>query len=734
MKPLPRPSPQSPLLGKALLAAIAILALAAVSFSAYELFFKPAPETAQAPSPTPGPTPTPYQQRLCSGAARDYICPPGCPAASDIDCCIAQKNCWIPGVGCVQNATQKTGCILCNPTLSQTDWSNKPDNSPCTPDSNPCTSDACLGGECAHPALENGTACPGGACCGSACQPMPKCTSCQDGPVCESGKWVCKDKPKGTACQKTLDANCTTGTCDGSGNCTATILPNFCFLQNACFGAAEKNPSNDCQKCSPDYSQTAWQTQADATACKDDGNECTTDVCKAGLCTHTAKEQGAACTDDGLACTLDFCSSSGQCSHAAKQGFCVIGGKCVKDGQENPSNPCQYCNSAESNSNWSAKAEFAQCGSEADCGKSQCVRGTCTAMEKPDGTACSPDAYNCTLDVCKHGVCSHDVQAGCIIGGICVAEGSKSPQNECLKCSRQINPYNWTVRESEPCTDDGKECTKDVCNAQAQCTHPNKDAGASCSSDSNPCTSDECNGNGLCTHPLKPKGTACSTINRCDANEICKATACDESGNCVLPGGNCYYCNQATQNLCKTESCNSIVNYCTNVNGIWRWTTEPSCDDSDPCTKGDACTKGNCIGPEYNPAPACGTYTILDCPQNTNKNNTIITARHYSKFSPSCAGVNVSAILLDDGTAAGAQTVCQNNTLITSLSTQKPGEYQFNATDSKGDVKTCKIQRFGQGAPAFEFPDFDPLLLPALAIAAILLVRRAGRKMQKAMT
>ncbi|MFA6048587.1 MAG: hypothetical protein WC792_01395 [Candidatus Micrarchaeia archaeon] len=727
MPRLPKVVAKSPLYGKLLVAAIVLVVAAALAFSTYEIYFKPAPLPAPVPMPSPSPTPAPAESQFCSGAARDFVCPKGCPPASDADCCIAQQNCWMPAIGCVKNATQKTDCLFCQPKLSQTDWSNKADNSACTADSNPCTSDACGNGECVHASLENGTACPSGACCGSQCQPVPACTSCQSGPVCENGKWACKNKPAGTTCQKTLEANCTQGTCDGSGTCSATVLPGFCFVQNACFAQGAENPSNGCQKCAPDYSRTAWQAQPDASACKDDGNECTSDSCLGGACGHVAKLQGTACGDDGLQCTLDFCSSSGQCTHAAKHGFCLIEGKCFKDGDENPSNACQYCDAAANNSAWAAKSEYAQCGSEADCGKSQCVKGTCTAMEKPDGTACSADAYECTEDVCRNGACSHEVRAGCLIGGACVADGNKSGQNQCLKCSHLSDPYNWTVRESEPCSEDSLECTKDLCNAQAQCTHPDKDKGASCSSDSNPCTSDECDGGGACTHPLKPEGTRCSPTNRCNANEICKATACDASGNCAIPGGSCYYCSQASQNLCKTESCNGIVNYCTNINGIWRWTTEPSCDDSDSCTKGDACSKGNCRGADYNPAPECGTYTILECPQNTNKNLTQINVRHYANASPTCGGIAVSAILLEDGSKADAQTRCENNTVIAMLSTNRPGTYQFNATDAKGVPKTCTTRRYGS-APAFEFPDFNALLLPLLAIAAILLARRAGRQ------
>jgi hypothetical protein len=50
-----------------------------------------------------------------------------------------------------------------------------------------------------------------------------------------------------------------------------------------------------------------------AGSCSADGNECTSDVCSAGSCTHPAK--AGSCSDDGDPCTADTCSA-GSCTHA----------------------------------------------------------------------------------------------------------------------------------------------------------------------------------------------------------------------------------------------------------------------------------------------------------------------------------------------------------------------------------------------------------------------------------
>ncbi len=723
-----------PIFGKLLLALVlAVMAAAAyLSLSGLSgVFFRPVQANAT-PMPSPSgafsPVPSVVETTFCSGESRDGTCPESCPLAADIDCCLNEKNCWIALIGCVVRGTDNGACTQCNPLLSSTDWSDKPFKTQCPPDANPCTSDYCSQGECSHPNLGDGEACPQGACCGGTCAPKPSCSNCQDGPLCENGGWVCKNKAKGAPCEIPETAICAKGQCDGTGNCNATILQSYCFIENACFTQQSSNPSNECQQCAPTYSATAWQNKPDATSCADDGNDCTSDSCKQGACSHGKKPAGTACTDDGLTCTLESCNSNAECVHQVKQGFCAINGACFADGQGNPASECQQCNSQLNATAWSSKANNAPCGRQAECAGSYCLDGECKGAAKPDGTACTADAYSCTSDVCNAGKCTHNVSQGCIVAGACVESNAKNPSNECLACQPSQFAYNWTVLSGATCFDDGNECTRDSCTSEGKCAHPYKSKGALCSPDENPCTSDECNGAGACTHPLKPKGSFCSRTGYCTENIICPGKACDDQGRCTLAGGTCSTCNQTTHSVCKISSCNQFVNYCTNVAGIWKWSTNPSCDDGDKCTKGDACSAGNCIGLEFNPIPECGTYTLLECPATTSKNLTQITVQHFFKTQPSCEGVVLSAIYAEDGSATEAIKTCENNTLKVQVATFKPGYYNVTVSDAQsGSSKACRIRRFGQ-VPVFEFPDYNLLLLPLLAIAAVFAMRVARKK------
>jgi cysteine-rich repeat protein len=59
------------------------------------------------------------------------------------------------------------------------------------------------------------------------------------------------------------------------------------------------------------------QRDAPGTACTDDGNGCTADVCDAGSTCGHLPAPGLPCADDGSVCTADVCDAAGACSHPA---------------------------------------------------------------------------------------------------------------------------------------------------------------------------------------------------------------------------------------------------------------------------------------------------------------------------------------------------------------------------------------------------------------------------------
>lgn len=141
------------------------------------------------------------------------------------------------------------------------------DGAACADDGSPCTADACRSGACAH-------------------SPKPATASCDDGDACTGPDH-----------------------CDGAGACAPG--PNTC----KCRSAADCTQPPACHTAtgaSCEGGACVYRTQPDETACADDLDPCTLDVCRAGLCGHFA-QAGARC-DDGDACTAPgLCSAAGAC-------------------------------------------------------------------------------------------------------------------------------------------------------------------------------------------------------------------------------------------------------------------------------------------------------------------------------------------------------------------------------------------------------------------------------------
>ena len=115
--------------------------------------------------------------------------------------------------------------------------------------------------------------------------------------------------------------------------------------------------------------------------CDADGDGCTEDICRGGICVGGAERS----CDDGVACTDASCRSTGattfECSHVVAAGQCLTEGVCRDDGERDPAESCRVCDTALSQTLWSAAV------------------GACD-----DGDACTVD------DVCSDGVCAGQVR------------------------------------------------------------------------------------------------------------------------------------------------------------------------------------------------------------------------------------------------------------------------------------------------------------------------------------
>jgi len=194
-----------------------------------------------------------------------------------------------------------------------------------------------------------------------------------------------------------------------------------CLIDDVCFGDGQTNPENVCEHCDTAESVTAWSDNNGA-AC-DDGLFCTVDdVCSGGDCGGSARDcsdsvdcNGAeTCDDDEDACLpgTTTCDDGELCDFSADEcvtlcSGCVIGDVCFGDGQTNPENVCEHCDTAVSVTAWSDNND-ALCDDGIFCnGSDTCGGGTCS---QHGGDPCADDGVYCNgtescdtqADECTH--------------------------------------------------------------------------------------------------------------------------------------------------------------------------------------------------------------------------------------------------------------------------------------------------------------------------------------------
>ncbi|MDQ3030812.1 MAG: hypothetical protein M3Y87_00180 [Myxococcota bacterium] len=327
--------------------------------------------------------------------------------------------------------------------------------------------------------------------------------------------------PPGGAC--TLDTDCLSGFCtDGvccnercSGQCERCNRPGAlgaCGAQTgAPFGTrtACVGTGTTCGGSCSGTLRTACTYPGAATAC-DDGAFCSVgDACNAaGGCTSGGPRDCA----DALGCTTDACDESGDACTSVLASGCLIASMCVPAGALDPSNACMACQPAISGIAYTPLAAGTTCDDAMFC----TVADACDGAGACGGGArdCS-DAIDCTTDACDEAtsMCTHTTGTSCVIGGACVAEGTRDPANDCLACQPAIDASAYTALASGTGCDDGAFCTDvDACDGAGACAGAARDCG-----DGLECTTDACD----------EDADACTTT---------LASGCQIDGACVAEG------------------------------------------------------------------------------------------------------------------------------------------------------------------------------------------------------
>ncbi len=510
---------------------------------------------------------------------------------------------------------------------------NTPNTLPCSDGAFCTVSDVCQGGACLGTPRDcgaSGDACNDGLCdedqdaCVAA--PVSDGTPCDDGGLCTENDacqaGACVGSPVAGCCSVDSDCDdgnpCTLDTCTPStGDCSHDAASQdgqscsdgqFCTVGDTCAAGLCGGGARDCSHldtacavglCDEALSACVADPANESQTCADDGNACTDDLCQGGVCAHPTNtapcDDGNDCTsadqcnagscvgssyvcDDGLSCTTDVCDGLGGCSAPIDAGACVISGACVDGGGLNPAQVCEACDPATSQSAWTVRPDGTGCDDADLCTSAdQCTAGVCAGSSY----ACD-DGLACTADACDGlGGCTATITSGCLIGGVCYADGASNPANACEVCAPATSDSDWSQRTGGTPCDDGSACTTgDACSAGVCVGSP-----VDCD-DANACTDDACDPATGCSNT--PNTSPCSDGLYCTVNDVCDAGAC---------AGSARDCSGAGSE-CATGVCDEDLDSCV---------AQPMADGT-PCDDGSVCT-----GPDLCVAGACEGAAIVGC-------------------------------------------------------------------------------------------------------------------------
>jgi len=435
-----------------------------------------------------------------------------CDGAGKCVACIAATDCPGMNTECQQRSCTAGVCgtafaVLGTPLATQTPsdckklvcngsggTTSQNDDADLPGDNNACTTDVCTGGVPSHGNAANGTSCGAGVVCLNG-----SCSGCSMPSDCPG-----------------VDDECKTRTC-GGGTC------GFTFTAGGTAVAAQT--AGDCAKKQCDGTGNTVSVADNADVPADDGNQCTSEVCTAGVPSHPANPINTACTQNGGA----FCSATGACV------ACNAATQCAGTDTECHARTCTG-NTCGTNNTAAGTPTTAQ--TIGDCQKSQCDGAGSTVSATDNSDLPADDGSQCTSEVCTAGVPSHPaspIDTACIQNGgsVCSAVGT------CVECNAAAQcPGMDTECQVRACT--GNTCgtnfaaagTPTTTQTAGDCQRNQCDGAGSTASaadntdlpnDGNQCTSDLCVA-GVPSLPSSPQGTACNQAG---------GTVCNATGACI---------------------------------------------------------------------------------------------------------------------------------------------------------------------------------------------------------
>ncbi len=387
-------------------------------------------------------------------------------------------------------------------------------------DGNQCTSQVCAGGAPAFPAVPVNTACTQNG--GSFCSATGTCVACTTASQCPGSD---------TECQQRTCVNNVCGTAfTPSGTAVASQTPGDC-KENQCNGAGAIVIANQ-----------------DADVPADDGNQCTAQVCTAGVPSFANLPSNTACSQNGGS----LCDGAGACVG------CTTASQCPGSDTE-----CQTrtCNAGVCGSNFVAAGTVTSSQTAGDCKQNECDGAGNIVAIANNADLPADDGNACTAQVCSNGVASFPllpVDTACMQNGgsVCSSSGT------CVACN-----------VATQCTGSDTECQARTCSAGV-CGVSNVAAGVQTSSQlAGDCKVNQCDGNGNIVTVNSSTDVPADDGNQC-TDQACNAgvatfppsaanTACSQNGGSFCDGASaCVQCTTATQcpnpaNECQTRTCDS---------------------------------------------------------------------------------------------------------------------------------------------------------------------------------
>ncbi len=431
--------------------------------------------------------------------------------------------------------------------------------------------------------------------------------------------------------------------------------------------AVASQTTGDCQVMVCDGAG-ATKSDADDADLPVDGQECTGDVCTAGVPSNPPVTEGTACGAGGAL----FCDAAGAC----------VG--CLTDDQCGAPTDCAtpVCNAGTCETTFADPSTPTPTQTDGDCLEVQCdgIGGTKIVNDDAD---ILDDGNQCTSDVCDNGAATHPNQPSgttCSDGGIkCDGSGA------CVECLTGGDCMSGVctsqVCAAPGCLDNVENGTETDLDCGGSC--PPCDDGLACLVDGD-CTSEVCTGT-VCQAPSCSDGV--TNGNETDLNcgggtcpDCGPGLACLANSDCV--GGSCV------GNTC-VPTCTDLVKNGTETDVDCGGTCAANCDNGETCGADADCSSAHCAG-----SVCVECVAATDCPATGNE---CVVATCNANV---CGTMNLDGThTLSTGQTANdcQKVVCNGNGGTTSAD---------DATDLPASTTACLINPACTGTPLA--PSFTP--------------------------